>query len=67
MLLLKKSQNSQESTYAGVSNIAKFLRHVFYRTAPVAETTDYSGLYNFASNSNSTSLVKENYLDFIQI
>ena len=43
-------------------NFAKF----FYRTAVVA-ATDYSGLYNFASNSNGTSSVKENYHDFIQV
>ena len=39
---------------------------LFYRTATVA-ATDYSGLYNFISNSNSTSPDKENYLDFLPI
>ena len=29
--------------------------------------TDYSGLYNFVSNSNGTSFAKENYLNFIRI
>ena len=43
------------------ANFAKFS----YRTAPVA-ATDHSGLNNFASNSNGTSFVKENYHDFIQ-
>ena len=33
---------------------------IVYRTALVA-ATDHSGLYNFASNSNGTSFVKENY------
>ena len=47
-------------------NFAKLLRTCFYRTAPVA-ATGYSGLYNFVPNSNGTSLVKENYLDFIRI
>ena len=48
-------------------NFAKLLKTHFYRTAPVA-VSDYSGLCNFVSKSNSsTTLVKENYLDFIQI
>ena len=77
--VLKKSQSSQESTYAGVSfnkvagpeacfpvNFAKLVRTHFYRTASVA-ATDYSGLYNFVSNSKGTCLFKQNYLDFIRI
>ena len=47
-------------------NFAKLLRIPFYRTAPMA-ATDYSGLYNFVSNSNGTSFAKENYLNFIRI
>ena len=39
---------------------------LFYRAAPVA-ATDYSELYNFASNLSGTSFVKENCHDFIQI
>ena len=57
----KKSQNSQEGTCAGV-----FYGHGFYRTAPVA-AADYSELYSVISNSNSTSLDKKNYLDFIRM
>ena len=73
--ILKKSQNSQkapilESLFSKVAgpevcfpmNFGK----LFYRTAPVA-ATDYSGLYDFVSNPNGTSLDKENYLDFIRI
>ena len=68
-MFLKKLQNAQESTYAGVpsagskvvslSVLQNFYGHVFYGTAPMA-ATNYSGLYNFISNSNGTSLDKEN-------
>ena len=44
-------------------NFAQLLSTRFYKIAPVAPT-DYSELYNFVSNLNGTSLVKENCLDF---
>ena len=43
-------------------DFAKLLRTRFYRTASVA-ATDYTRLYHFISNSNGTSLDKENYLE----
>ena len=44
-----------------------FFAQVPFFTEQLVAATDYSGLYNFISNSNSTSPDKENYLDFLPV